>query len=129
MSYIDHSLGRSETLLYCARFPWFYPGCAWALLLGHYAEANDVVFGAAFSGRPEQIDGIDTMIGPCVTNVPVRAKFVPGEPLPAFGVRCDQRHHPQHHGLRRRRLPRWWPPAAASSPRNRRPTAKTAATA
>jgi non-ribosomal peptide synthase protein (TIGR01720 family) len=54
---------------------------AWALLLGHYAEASDVVFGAAFSGRPEQIDGIDTMIGPCVTNVPVRAKFVPGESL------------------------------------------------
>ena len=54
---------------------------AWALLLSHYAEARDVVFGAAFSGRPEQIDGIETMIGPCVTNVPVRAKFIPGESL------------------------------------------------
>jgi non-ribosomal peptide synthase protein (TIGR01720 family) len=54
---------------------------AWALLLSHYADACDVVFGAAFSGRPEQIDGIETLIGPCVTNVPVRARFVPGEPL------------------------------------------------
>jgi len=52
---------------------------AWALLLSHYAETRDVVFGAAFSGRPEQIDGIETLIGPCVTNVPVRAKFVPDE--------------------------------------------------
>jgi len=39
MSYIDHSLGRSETLLYRARFPWFYPGCAWALLLGLVAAS------------------------------------------------------------------------------------------
>jgi hypothetical protein len=54
---------------------------AWALLLGHYAGASDVVFGAAFSGRPEQIDGIETLIGPCVTNVPVRVKFGPGESL------------------------------------------------
>lgn len=34
MSYIEHSLGRSETLLYRARYPWFYAACAWALLLG-----------------------------------------------------------------------------------------------
>ena len=54
---------------------------AWALLLGHYADARDVVFGATFSGRPEQIDGIEMLIGPCVTNVPVRAKFDPGELL------------------------------------------------
>jgi len=37
MSYIEHSLGRSETLLYRARFPWFYAACAWALLLGSVA--------------------------------------------------------------------------------------------
>jgi non-ribosomal peptide synthetase component F len=54
---------------------------AWALLLGHYADTRDVVFGATFSGRPEQIDGIETLIGPCVTNVPVRTKFDPGESM------------------------------------------------
>ncbi len=37
MSYIEHSLGRSETLLYRARYPWFYAACAWALLLGSLA--------------------------------------------------------------------------------------------
>src|SRR6185369_15741335 len=47
----------------------------------HYADASDVVFGATFSGRPEQIDGIETLIGPCVTNVPVRATFGAGELL------------------------------------------------
>src|SRR5262245_7949360 len=34
MSYIEHSLGRSESLLYRAHFPWFYSAFAWLLLLG-----------------------------------------------------------------------------------------------
>ena len=34
MSYIKHSLGQSEHLLYRARFPWFYHVGAWAALLG-----------------------------------------------------------------------------------------------
>ncbi|QIP05504.1 non-ribosomal peptide synthetase [Bradyrhizobium symbiodeficiens] len=53
----------------------------WALLLGFYAETQDVVFGATLSGRSEHIDGIDTLIGPCVTNVPVRVKVDLDEPL------------------------------------------------
>jgi len=32
MSYIEKSLGRSETLLYRAQFPWFYDMGAWTLL-------------------------------------------------------------------------------------------------
>src|SRR5882757_9428610 len=33
MSYITHSLGKSEHLLYRARFPWFYHAGGWAALL------------------------------------------------------------------------------------------------
>ena len=33
MSYIAHSLGRSENVLYEAHFPWFYHAGAWAALL------------------------------------------------------------------------------------------------
>jgi Bacterial PH domain len=32
MSYIEHSLGQSESLRYRAHFPWFYGGSGWALL-------------------------------------------------------------------------------------------------
>jgi hypothetical protein len=32
LSYIEHSLGQRETLLYRARFPWFYHARAWSLL-------------------------------------------------------------------------------------------------
>ena len=34
MSYIEHSLGQSERLIYRAHFPWFYPAAAWAVLIG-----------------------------------------------------------------------------------------------
>jgi uncharacterized membrane protein YdbT with pleckstrin-like domain len=38
MSYIQHSLGQSELLLYRARFPWFYDAGAWGALLGLVAS-------------------------------------------------------------------------------------------
>jgi len=34
MGYIEHSLGQSETLIYRAHFPWFYPAVAWIILAG-----------------------------------------------------------------------------------------------
>jgi len=45
---------------------------AWALLLAHYAATEDVVFGASFSGRPAEVGGIESLVGPCVNNIPVR---------------------------------------------------------
>jgi len=33
MSYIEHSLGQSESLLYRAYFPWFYGASGWVFLL------------------------------------------------------------------------------------------------
>src|SRR5262245_11599096 len=46
MGYIEHSLGRSETLLYRARFPVFYFIAAWGVLLASVlgallVDAND----------------------------------------------------------------------------------------
>ncbi|MGA9829320.1 MAG: condensation domain-containing protein, partial [Rhodanobacteraceae bacterium] len=45
---------------------------AWVLLLAHYADTADVVFGASFSGRPTEVRGIESLVGPCVNNIPVR---------------------------------------------------------
>src|SRR5204863_1581315 len=47
-------------------------GAAWSLVLAHHSGRSDVVFGASFAGRPPEIAGVDTMIGPCVNNLPVR---------------------------------------------------------
>jgi non-ribosomal peptide synthase protein (TIGR01720 family) len=45
---------------------------AWALLLNRQSGATDVVFGAAFSGRPTDLRGVESIVGPFVNNVPVR---------------------------------------------------------
>lgn len=49
--------------------------CAWAALLSHHAGADDVAFGAAFSGRPADLSGADRIIGHFVNNLPVRVRI------------------------------------------------------
>jgi amino acid adenylation domain-containing protein/non-ribosomal peptide synthase protein (TIGR01720 family) len=47
---------------------------AWALLLNRQSGAADVVFGAAFAGRPADLHGVESIVGPFVNNLPVRAQ-------------------------------------------------------
>ena len=54
---------------------------AWALVLSHYQASTNPVFGAAYSGRPPEISGIEGMVGPCVNNLPVRAKIAVEMPV------------------------------------------------
>ena len=48
---------------------------AWALLLNRQSGASDVVFGAAFAGRPVDLRGAEFIVGPFVNNVPVRVRI------------------------------------------------------
>src|SRR5262249_5735370 len=41
---------------------------AWALLLAHHAGQEDVIFGAAFSGRPADLPGAESIVGHFVNN-------------------------------------------------------------
>ena len=45
---------------------------AWALQFSRQAGIADVVFGAAFSGRPADLHGVESIVGPFVNNLPVR---------------------------------------------------------
>ena len=45
---------------------------AWSLLLMTYSGADDVVYGATFSGRDPQLKGIEKMIGVFINSLPVR---------------------------------------------------------
>jgi len=54
---------------------------AWALMLGHYSGDRDVVFGVVSSGRPPEIEGVESMIGLFITTLPIRAWIEPGRPL------------------------------------------------
>ena len=47
---------------------------AWALLLMRQSGGTDVVFGAAFSGRPVELRDAAGIVGPFVNNIPIRVQ-------------------------------------------------------
>jgi acyl carrier protein len=57
---------------------------AWALLLSHYGGEEDVVFGAAVSGRAVELAGIEAALGPLANILPVRVKVAPGADLASW---------------------------------------------
>jgi len=46
----------------------------WSLLLSRQSGDSDVVVGAAFSGRPTDLAGVESIVGPFTNNLPVRAR-------------------------------------------------------
>jgi len=54
---------------------------AWALVLSRLSRRQDVVFGAAVSGRPTALVGAESTVGPFVNNVPVRVRLQDGQAL------------------------------------------------
>ncbi|MFJ6483569.1 amino acid adenylation domain-containing protein [Streptomyces sp. NPDC091682] len=52
---------------------------AWGLLLGSLTGRRDVVFGLTVAGRPEEIPGVESMVGLFITTVPVRLTARPWE--------------------------------------------------
>ncbi|MDP3718281.1 MAG: amino acid adenylation domain-containing protein [Acidobacteriota bacterium] len=62
---------------------------AWAVLLGRYAGAADIVFGAVVSGRPPDIANIDSMIGLFINTLPVRVTLADSEPVVALLARLQ----------------------------------------
>uniref|UniRef100_A0A2P1CYX5 AptB n=1 Tax=Fischerella sp. CENA298 TaxID=1622126 RepID=A0A2P1CYX5_9CYAN len=47
---------------------------AWALLISRYSGESDVVFGATVSGRPPQLEQVESMVGLFINTLPIRAK-------------------------------------------------------
>jgi amino acid adenylation domain-containing protein/non-ribosomal peptide synthase protein (TIGR01720 family) len=54
---------------------------AWALLLARQAGESDVVFGTTVSGRPDDLPGVETMIGMFINTVPTRVRVPHDSPL------------------------------------------------
>ncbi|MEW2403444.1 amino acid adenylation domain-containing protein [Streptomyces sp. NPDC046862] len=75
---------------------------AWAVLLGGLTGRDDVVFGAAVSGRPADLPGVESMVGLFINTVPVRARCAPDSTLAELmtGLQerqtalLDHHHHP-----------------------------------
>ncbi|GAA3959091.1 hypothetical protein GCM10023085_46790 [Actinomadura viridis] len=73
----------------------------WGVLLGRMTGRADVVFGAAVSGRPPELPGVEQMIGLFVNTVPVRVRVRPADTVADALVRLqrEQADLMAHHHL------------------------------
>ncbi|MFM8333523.1 MAG: condensation domain-containing protein, partial [Candidatus Methylumidiphilus sp.] len=62
---------------------------AWGILLGRLTGQDDIVFGATTSGRPPELDGVESMIGVFINSLPVRLKLLRGESVQALLARLQ----------------------------------------
>jgi acyl carrier protein len=53
----------------------------WALLLSRYSGERDVVFGTTVSGRPAELDGVESMVGLFISTLPFRVRIRPEAPV------------------------------------------------
>jgi len=53
----------------------------WGILLGRYADDDDVVFGSVVSGRTLDLDGIERMVGAFINTIPVRVTINEGDTI------------------------------------------------
>ncbi|MFJ6694630.1 amino acid adenylation domain-containing protein [Streptomyces sp. NPDC091272] len=58
-------------------------GC-WAVALGRLTGRQDVTFGAVVSGRPEELPGVERMVGAFLHTLPVRVSLEPSLPFDAM---------------------------------------------
>ncbi|MES1241993.1 MAG: amino acid adenylation domain-containing protein [Acidobacteriota bacterium] len=54
---------------------------AWGLLLSRYSSDRDVVFGATVSGRPDDLPGVESMVGLFINTLPFRVRMEPESEL------------------------------------------------
>ena len=63
---------------------------AWAVVLSRLTDRRDVVFGTIVSGRPEQLPGVETMVGLFINAVPVVHRVSRTEPVIEQCVRLQR---------------------------------------
>ncbi|MFD8614087.1 amino acid adenylation domain-containing protein [Streptomyces sp. NPDC059631] len=75
--------------------------CAWGLVIGQVTGRQDVVFGLTVSGRPDEIPGVESMLGLFITTVPVRLVTRPEESVAGLlrRFRDEQNALLAHHHL------------------------------
>ncbi|MFN3002056.1 amino acid adenylation domain-containing protein [Mycolicibacterium wolinskyi] len=52
---------------------------AWAAILSAFTDRTDVVYGVTVSGRPDELSGVETMVGLFINTVPLRVRVDPSE--------------------------------------------------
>ncbi|MGH3776455.1 MAG: amino acid adenylation domain-containing protein [Pseudonocardiaceae bacterium] len=54
---------------------------AWGILLGRLIDREDVVFGVTVSGRPDEVPGMENMVGLFINTLPVRVRPRPSDSM------------------------------------------------
>ncbi|MEU3571757.1 amino acid adenylation domain-containing protein [Kitasatospora sp. NPDC036755] len=74
---------------------------AWGVLLSRITGRSDVLFGAAVSGRPAELEGVERTVGLFINTIPVRVAVDPAEPVTALLARLqgEQAELVPHHYL------------------------------
>ncbi|MGY3680977.1 amino acid adenylation domain-containing protein [Streptomyces sp. TE33382] len=62
---------------------------AWGLQLARLTGSDDIVFGATVSGRPPEIEGVESIVGLFINTVPVRIRLDAAESLRALLLRVQ----------------------------------------
>ena len=57
---------------------------AWALVLSRYSGRDDVLFGTTMSGRPAELEGVESMVGLFINTLPVRVRRQPADRVGAW---------------------------------------------
>ncbi|KAI4257798.1 MAG: hypothetical protein LQ352_001513 [Teloschistes flavicans] len=57
---------------------------AWAMTVANYSDTLDVVYGETFSGRNAPVAGIESVVGPTITTVPVRIRLTQSQLIVDF---------------------------------------------
>ncbi|WP_168221317.1 non-ribosomal peptide synthetase [Actinomadura sp. WMMA1423] len=73
---------------------------AWGALLGGLTGSADVVFGAAVSGRPPELPGVEQMIGLFINTLPIRVRVRPADTVAEALTRLQDEQAalmPHHH--------------------------------
>ncbi|HEX2094942.1 MAG TPA: condensation domain-containing protein, partial [Longimicrobiaceae bacterium] len=64
----------------------------WTLLLARYAGTPDVIFGTTVSGRPPELEGVESMVGLFINTIPFRLSVPEDGELWAWLAEVQQRH-------------------------------------
>ncbi|WP_254715423.1 amino acid adenylation domain-containing protein [Actinomadura sp. NAK00032] len=73
---------------------------AWGTLLSTLTGSGDVVFGAAVSGRPPELPGVEQMIGLFINTLPIRVRVRPADTVAEALARLQDEQAalmPHHH--------------------------------
>ncbi|KAI9371235.1 hypothetical protein BJX61DRAFT_543884 [Aspergillus egyptiacus] len=54
---------------------------AWAVVIAHHTDSDDVVFGETLTGRNASFANVDRLTGPTITTIPIRVELRAGQSL------------------------------------------------